>query len=852
MELSRAERVAALFDQAIGVPRSERPAFLQTVCGGDDELRRELGSLLEAHESADEFFDGMAEEVIRPASAALVARGRADVPNELAAAIVGRYRIERELGGGALSRVFLADEVGLGRQVVIKVLPPELAATTSGERFRREIQLAARLQHPHIVPLLSADAGGHLLYYVMPFVAGESLRARLSRDGALPIRDATRIWRDLLEALAYAHARGVVHRDIKPGNILLGGGQSAVVADFGIARAVEAAGEADVTGPGLVIGTPAYMAPEQMDGHSVADHRADLYAAALVMYEMIEGRPPFAGGSPRDMALARLTEPPPPMRRVDCPPALAALVLHCLARNPEGRPGSADEVLAALDQVPGRPAAISRGRSWRLAAAAFAAVLLAGAALGAGYLRRDRDAAAASGTSAPSLAVLPLTNLSPDAGDAALADGMTEELIAVLSQDRTLRVVASTSVRALRSRQLDVRQIADSLRVSHVLEGGLQKIGSKLRMQVRLVDARDGSTHWSATYDREMGDIFAIEDDIARAVAGELDLRLGAGGSPPSAHPGSTSSVAAYEWYLRGRQNSLLRTAGGLRDGIGYLQRAIAIDSTFAAAHAALVWLYLNEAGTSPGDHRTWYRRAEAEALKAIALDDSLAVGYAALGWARIALSKPGVEAALNRAVSIDPAVHRGFEGLARYYMLTRRPAEQLAAAQRGLALDPYSVAAIREMALALSTNGRCDEALALLRPLKDLHPPAAVAGVIRGQCYATKHMWPEAIAELRWAMQTGDARTALGLLGYALARAGQRAEAQGILSDMLSGRTQSHGAFGIALVYAGLRDYDRAFTWLDKAAQEGSVRIYIMDPLFEDLHRDPRFGRLPLAGGAS
>ncbi len=853
MELTRAERIAALFDQAIAVPRPERAAFLERVCGEDDELRGELASLLEAHESGDEFFDGLASEVIAPASAALMARGRADVPAELTAALEGRYRIERELGGGSVSRVFLADEVGLGRQVVIKVLPPELAATTSGERFRREIQLVAQLQHPHIVPLLSADAGGHLLWYVMPFVAGESLRARLGRDGALPIRDACRIWRDVLEALAYAHARGVVHRDIKPGNILLSGGQNAVVADFGIARAIEAAGDAEVTAPGSAIGTPAYMAPEQLDGRSPVNHRADLYAAALVMYEMIEGRPPFAAGSPRDVALARLTEPPPAISRADCPPELAAIVLPCLARHPEARPAGADAVLAALDQMSGMRAATPARRRWlRPMTVAAAAVLVTAAALGAGYLGRRRAPAAAGVTSPPSLAVLPLTNLSPDAGDAALADGMTEELIGVLSRGRSLRVVASTSVRALRNRQLDVRQIADSLRVSHVLEGGLQKIGSKLRMQVRLIDVHDGSTRWSETYDRDMGDIFAIEDEIARAVADELDLRLGPGGAPQPPRAVATSSVVAYEWYLRGRDDALVRTMEGRRRGIEYLQRAIAIDSGFAAAHAALVWLYLNEAGSQPGDHKSWYRRAEAEALEAIALDDSLAEGYSALGWARSALAMPSAEAALSRAVSLDPAVHRGYEGLARFYMLMRRPAEQLAAARRGLALDPYSAAAIREMALALSANGRCDEALDLLRPLKELHPPAGVAGIIRAQCFATKQMWPEAIAELRWAMQVGDVRMAPALMGYVLARSGRRAEAQAMLSDMLAGRTQSHGAFGVALVYAGLRDYDQTFIWLRKAAAEGSIRVYIMDPLFQDLQRDPRFEGIVMAGGAS
>jgi serine/threonine-protein kinase len=847
----RTARLAILFDRALLLPREEWAAFVSAACGDDDELRQELNSLLEAHESSEEFFDGLAKSVIAPAAAAIIARDLADVSKELASVLDGQYRIERELGGGSMSRVFLAEELGLGRQVVIKVLPPELAATMSGERFRREIQLAAQLQYPHIVPLLRADAGGRLLYYVMPFVAGESLRDRLGRDGALPVGDASRIWRDLLDALAYAHARGVVHRDVKPGNILLSG-RNALIADFGIARAIEAAGDSDVATSGLALGTPAYMAPEQIDADPAADHRLDIYASALVMYEMLEGRLPFAGGTPREVALARVTQAPSPISRADCPPELAAIVLRCLAADPRARPGSADDVLVQLDHLSPEPTAgAGRRLRRRLLATGLAAVLVSGVALGAGYMGRDRSGATAVVTSGPALAVLPLANLSPEGGDAALADGMTEELIAILSRGRTLRVVASTSVRALTNRQLGVRQIAESLHVSHVLEGALQKIGSKLRMQVRLVDAQDGSTRWSATYDREIGDIFAIQDDIARAVANELEVRLAPDGGAMLAPRRLTSSVAAYELYLRGKQNALLRTSEGRREGMDYLQRAIAIDSNFAAAHAVLVWMYLNEAGSSPGDHLAWIRRAEATALKAIALDNTLADAYSALGWSRLLLDLPAAEVALERAVAIDPAAHRGYEGLARLYMLTRRPAEQLAAAQRGLALDPYSVAAIREMALALSTNGRCDEALTLLRPLKELKPPAVVAGVIRGQCFARKQMWPEAIAELRWATKEG-ARAALGLQGYVLARSGRTAEAQAILSDLLTGRKQSHGAFGIALVYAGLRDYDHAFAWLEKASQEGSIRVYIMDPLFEDLQRDPRFARLKLAGGAS
>ncbi len=613
MDEARVSRLAALFNRALAVPRVARPAFVKVVCRGDEELGQELSSLLDAHESSTGFFDDLAAEVIAPVSAAIVAHGGSDLVPELETELKGSYRIERELGGGAQSRVFLAEDLRLGRKVVIKVLPPDLAMTMSGERFRREIQLAAQLQHPHIVPLLTGEWTGRLLYYTMPFIAGESLRARLARDGALPIRDASKIWRDMLDALAHAHARRVVHRDIKPGNTLLGD-RNALVADFGIARAIEAAaGDADVTAPGLLIGTPAYMAPEQVGGEPGADHRVDIYAAALVMYEMLEGRLPFAGSATHELVWARLADDPLPIGRADCPPELAALVLRCLAKDPASRPESAEALLAELETLPGGPSATAgprRRRVRRILTYSLAVFGLVAAAWAARSLSHD-PAAAAANASGPSIAVLPLSNLSPDTDAAALADGMTEELIAILSQGGRLRVVASTSVRALQDRRLEVRQIADSLRVSHLLEGALQRIGSKLRMQVRLVDARNGSTLWSATYNREIGDIFAVQDDIARSVAGELDVRLAAGSGPGSGRRRYTPSIAAYEWYLRGKNTSLLRSAGGRRQGIEYFKRAIAADSNFAAAYAGLVGLYNNEAGSTPGNHREWFDLAE-------------------------------------------------------------------------------------------------------------------------------------------------------------------------------------------------------------------------------------------------
>jgi eukaryotic-like serine/threonine-protein kinase len=853
LEESRVEKLIELFERAVDMPRARRTEFVEQACGDDAALGLELRSLLEAHASAPDYFDELAEKLVTPAYTAIRGAprqaGGAVLLQQVQAALGNSYHVLRELGGG-MSRVFLAEEMKLGRKVVIKVLPPEMAASASAERFRREIQLAAQLQHPHIVPLLTSNSADSFLYYTMPFVAGESLRARLARDGPLPVRDARDIWRDVLDALAHAHASGVIHRDIKPGNILLAA-RNALVSDFGIARAIEAAGEQAIeTTPGLTIGTPAYMAPEQVTGDKDADHRVDIYAAGLVMYEMLEGRLPFSSDSTRELILARLTRDPTPISRSDCPPNLASLVMQCLEKAPGARPQSAEFLLAELEAIDTGHRTAQPPRPRRVLQYSLAALALAAAMLGGRELLQDRPppgSAAAAATADPSIAVLPLTNLSADPADAVLADGMTEELISMLSRLGTLRVIPSTSVYALKDQRMDLRQIAESLRVSHVLEGGVQKVGQRLRLQARLVDARDGSTRWSETYDREMGDIFAVQAEISAAVTRELDVRLsGREASGRSSVRRYTPSIEAYEWYLRGMDLALMRSAAGRQQSVDYFNRAIAADSNFAAAYAGLAHKYLAEAGAAPGNQRESLARAERVARKAVALDDSLAEAHVALGWVRSAQRDwASAEAELKLAIALDPRAPRAFEGLARVYVWTGPPSEQLAAAQAGLNVDPFSHSAIREMAISLSMNGRCDEAIERLRPLKALSPPAGVAGVIMGQCYAAKAMWREAIAEFRWAMETSDARAALSFLGYALARAGHRDEAKTILSDLLAGRKYSHGAFGIASVYAGLGDFDKAFVWFDKSMDENSVRVYLMGPMFADLQRDPRFARL-------
>ena len=735
MDTSRIDELTTLLERALELPAAERRAFVHASCGSDPVLCSELESLLEAHTSAPDYFADLATRIVSPAYAAVTGLAQLDgdttLLSQLRSAVGDRYRIDEELGGGGMSRVFLAEEVKLARKVVVKVLPPAMSATVDAERFRREIRVAAQLQHPHIVPLLTADSSDTLLYYTMPFVVGESLRARLSREGSLPVADAIWIWRDVLDALTHAHASAVVHRDIKPANILLGV-RNARVIDFGIARAIEGAADEGPGAPGLTIGTPAYMAPEQITGDPLADHRVDIYAAGLVMYEMVEGRLPFAGETGRDLAVARLTDDPLPPQRPEWPPELRQLVLRCIARDPSARPASAEEVLAVVESLP------------------------------------------AAGSNAASV------------------DDATSHAGSPPSPRRSRRILAYVAAATV---------------------------------------------------------VIAAAFGASRLATDRLD-GVAAAGAPATTGPGSASrrytpNIAAYEWYLRGMDVALMRTDSGRRQGAEYFKRAIAEDSNYAAAWAGLVRMYLPQANRGTPADADYLALSEQAARKALSLDDSLAEAHAALGWIGV-VNKDFARARkeLDQAIALDPKVSRGYEGLARLYMWTGPPSEQLAAARRGFANDPYSHSAIRELGLALMMNGQCEEALGRLRPLKSLRPVAGVAGIVGGQCYASQQKWPEAIAEFRWSLESSESAWASALLAHALARAGRRQEASDILSELLAGRASSHGAIGIAVVYAGLGDHDQAFAWLDKVTNN-ALSPYLMGPMFSDLHRDPRFARL-------
>ncbi len=505
------------------------------------------------------------------------------------------YKVERELGGGGMSRVFLAEDRALGRMIVLKVLSPELAEGMSADRFAREIRLAARLQHPHIVPLFSAGQIDGLPYYTMPYVDGESLRARLNRETTIAVPAATQILRDLARALEYAHSHDVVHRDIKPDNILLSG-NSASVTDFGIAKAVSAArtqsvsataSPQELTQLGLAIGTPAYMAPEQAAGDPDIDHRADLYAFGCVAYELLAGRPPFSNRTPQALLVAHMVERPPlaRLRRPDIPRTLADLVANCLAKSASDRPSTAADLLSAIE-TGNHPVVTPSGGVRTLA----------------------------------SIAVLPFDSMSADKDNEYFADGITEEIINSLTQIEGLRVAGRTSSFSFKGTKHDLATIGEKLNVDTVLEGSVRKSGNRVRITAQLVKVGDGYHLWSERYDRELTDIFVIQDEIAGSIAAKLRLSIGSRGEvvkPP------TVSIQAYELFFKGR--ALFYQLGRfINDGIRCFEQAIELDERFALAHAALA------DGLSLAGYyglvrpRDIIHRAHAAALRAVELEPDM------------------------------------------------------------------------------------------------------------------------------------------------------------------------------------------------------------------------------------
>jgi eukaryotic-like serine/threonine-protein kinase len=665
----------------------------------------------------------------------------ADLLTQLSLALADRYRIERELGRGGMATVYLAHDLRHDRAVALKVLQPELAATLGPERFQREIRLAARLQHPHILTVHDSGEAAGQLWFTMPFVKGESLRDRLNRERQLPVDDALRITIDAARALAYAHEHGVIHRDVKPENLLITKDGSTLVADFGIARAL-GGGEDHLTRTGMSVGTPAYMSPEQGAGDRHLDARTDVYSLGTVLYEMLAGEPPFTGPTAQAVLAKRVASEVPHVRRMrpSVPESVDQAVTRSLAPVPADRFPTAAEFARALQPTADTPAATPAVSSASAVGAGIprrsarvprrvpvAAVTLAlGFLIGLGALfawRRSHSGSAATGGKL--VAVLPFENLGrPE--DEYFADGMTDALRGKLSGIHGLEVIAGRSSGEYKKTTKNLTQIGHELGVDYLLVGKVRwakGAGDTSRVQVspELIDLTSGHaprTRWQQPFDASITSVFHVQADIASKVASALDVALGDSTRHElAAKP--TENLAAYDAYLRGQELSggpSGSDAATLRRAAAYYEQATALDSGFALAWA------------------------------------QLSVAHSVL-YAQGVPTPAGAEAArraAERALALAPARAEGHHALGVYYQaVLKKNARARAEYERGLRTAPGNAELVRRLAAVEETLGRWEEALQHQGQAAVLDPRSARAASTLGETLLWLRRYPEALAAI-------------------------------------------------------------------------------------------------------
>ncbi len=740
-----------------------------------------------------------------------------DLPQRLSAAMGDRYRMAQVVGTGGMAVVFRAHDLKHDRPVAVKVLKPELASILGSARFLREIQIASRLQHPHILALHDSGEAAGLLYYVMPYVAGESLRQRLGRDPALPIAEALRIACEVADGLSYAHGCGVVHRDIKPGNILLSSGH-VLICDFGIATAVALAVGDTLTEPGLALGTPAYMSPEQISGQTGVDGRSDIYSLGCVLFEMLAGEPPFRGPAPAVLAQHSSARPPPlRVLRSAVPPPVEEAIARAMAKVPADRFATADEFAGFLD---------------------FASV----ARQSAGVARR------ASGETPTAIAVLPFVNMSADADNEYLSDGLSEELIHALAHVEGLRVVARTSAFAFKGRREDVRAIGERLRVDVLLDGSVRVVGDRIRVSAQLVNPRDGYELWSAQYDRQAGDALAIEDEIARTIADVLKIRLAPQAECQTTLPSSRDPLA-HELYLRGRYQWNKRSEEGIKRSIRYFEQAITRAPREAASHAALADSYLMLGIYGSAAASEVMPQAKASAERALALDGRCAEAHTALGCVQALYDWDwrGAEEHFRSAIEARPGYPTAHQWYAMHLLVPlARFSEARDALRQARELDPLSPAILTSLAVLSFLERNYDRAIRELDEVLELDLSFAAAHYFLGQSHLWRSAPEQACTALTQAVSlTGGSAETVAALAYAQAISGRPAEARAALEELMQRSGQSYvSPARIAQVHLGLGERAQALEWLQTALDQRAVDLAWIGvhPMFEELRGDRRF----------
>ena len=738
-----------------------------------------------------------------------------DASLSLSNTLADRYTVERLLGYGGMATVHLAEERKHKRKVAIKVLKQEFGASVGAERFLREIGIAARLSHPHIVPLIDSGESEGSLYYVSPFIPGGSLRDRLNREIKLPIDDALRIAHEVGAALDYAHRNGFVHRDVKPENILFAD-DHALLADFGIAHVASSSIDETITVGGLALGTPEYMSPEQASGETDVGVPGDVYGLACVIYEMMAGEPPFKGPTARATMAKQVTERARPLRllRPDAPAGFERVLGKALAKNPAERFASITEFCDALSRArsePSRPFAMTTR----------------------------------------TIAVLPFVNSSPDPDNEYLSDGITDELINALAKVEGLRVASRTSVFALKGKAQDVRAIGALLEASEILEGSVRRSGDNLRITVQLTSTDDGHLMWSERYDRKLHDVFAIQDEIARTIVTTLRSTSFADIAPAPANR-HTENVQAYGLYLRGRYAWNKRTSEGVIEGIKYFEEAIALDPTYALAYTGLADSFALHIDYRNVPVHEGHQKAKFYARKAIALDDTLAEAHASLAWSLFVYDWEWVEAAkeFRRAIELDPQYAPAHQWYAFMLASQGKFDEALIEGHTAQENDPSSVSVRRSLGYCYLYARKFEQAHYHLDRAIAMNPTAEESYRIQGLILTFQRQFEAAETMLREALALAPAGGTYtkATLGYALAVAGDSSYGRRVAAELEEkAKTEYVSPVELAIVYIALGEKEKALDWTERAVDErrGWAAYLRVHPIVDPLRSEPRFEAL-------
>jgi eukaryotic-like serine/threonine-protein kinase len=754
---------------------------------------------------------------------------------------LGTYEIVGPLGAGGMGEVYRAKDLRLRREVAVKVLPAEVASSPDRlARFEREARTVAGLNHPNIVTLFSVEDEDGIRFLTMELVDGQTL-SDLVTPGGLPLSRILDLSIPLTNALVAAHEKGVVHRDLKPGNVMITRDNRIKVLDFGLAKPVRGDPESDsettsidevapVSGARGLMGTLSYMSPEQIRGETV-DARSDLFALGIILYELSTGRRPFTGGSFFEVSSSILRDTPEPLTRLraDLPGEFERIVGRCLERDPGRRFQGAIDLLNELRVI---RRVLERGESQK----------------------PPLDKVA-------SVAVLPFVNRSRDEADEYFSDGLADEILNVLSKLRGLRVVARTSSFQFRGRDEDITTIGRKLNVATVLEGSVRKAGNRIRVSVQLIQVADSSHLWSESYDRTLDDIFAVQDDIAHSVVKELRTTLmgedaDSGASEQAkaevaqAAKGRATNPEAFRLYLQARNFADRYTREVVAKGIGYLKQALDLDPEFALAWAELGGAYAREGNLSGAPMEEWLGRARGAVERALSLVPDLAEGHAQMAWIRMYYDWDwrGAEASVRRALELAPGNALALRRAGALALNQGRIEKAIRLSRSSLEQDPLSLASCHNLGAALHAADRLVEAEEAYRKALDLAPHRINTCALLSLTLLAQGRGEEALAE---AMREPDEAFRLWALGIIHHVLGRRAESDQALRE-LTEKYAEDSACQVAEVHGARGEADAAFEWLERsyAQRDGGLPEMKVNPRFRSLHGDPRWGRFLMKMG--